>query len=418
METSPPTPDVLIVGGGVIGLATAYALLRRGLTVVVAERQAIGAGSSPGNAGWIVPSYSIPLASPHALGHGLRWLLDATSPFYIRPRVEPALWQWLARFLWASRPAQVARSIPLLRDLGQASQALLETWIRQEGWACGYQRRGVLTLYLTEAARRAGESEARLLQRHGIAAEMLDRQAVQARVPQAETAVGGMLTPHDAHLDPAALLQALASQIRRLGGTILAPAPVQGFRLEGERVREAWAGDQRLRPRHVVIAAGAWSPRVGKMLGLSLPIQAAKGYSLTFENPPFVPPLPLMLGESKVAVTPLPHGHLRLAGTLELAGLTTAISPRRVAALREAAQRYLGFPHTKPQPQPWVGLRPCTPDGLPIIGRAPRLANVFLATGHCMLGVSLAAITGELVAQSLTGESPTFALQPFRADRF
>ncbi len=421
MNTPPtnPTPDVLIIGGGVIGLAAAYALLKRGAAVTVVEQHDVGAGSSWGNAGWIVPSYSVPLASPHALGDGLRWMRDPTSPFYIRPRWEPALWAWLARFVWASRPAQMARGIPVLRDLGQASQSLLETWIAQEGWACGYQRRGVLTLYLTEEASRAGEAEARLLRQYGIAAEMLDRQAVLARVPQAEPAVGGLLTPNDAHLDPSALLQALATSVRALGGRILTQTRVQGFRFQGPRVAAVLAGEKQFRPQHIVLAAGAWSADVGKMLGLRLPIQAAKGYSLTFEHPPTLPPMPLMLGESKVAVTPLPNGRLRLAGTLELAGLSTDINARRVAALLTAARRYLGMDLSHlPQPQPWAGLRPCTPDGLPIIGRAPGLQNVFLATGHCMLGVSLAAVTGELVAQQISGEPTTLPLPPLRAARF
>ncbi|HEY57292.1 MAG TPA: FAD-dependent oxidoreductase [Anaerolineae bacterium] len=412
-------PEVLIIGGGIIGLATAYALSQEGARVTVVERDDLGAGSSTGNAGWIVPSYSIPLASPHALRNGLRWLLDPRSPFYIRPRPSPALLGWLLRFVWASRSRAMRQGLAVLRDLGFASQRLLETWLEREGIECGYQRRGVLTLHRTPEAHRAADEEAALLREFGIRAEVLTREATLSKAPWVQpSVVGSLYTPDDGHLDPAALLQGLARRLRQQGMAIHTHTPVTGLRVADGRVREVLTPSRRWQPEVVVLATGAWSAALARPLGLGLPLQAARGYSVTMPRPPQVGALPLMLGTSKVAVTPL-GDRLRLAGTLELAGVEVRLNPRRVEAILDAVPRYLRLERPQVDVQTaWVGLRPCTPDGLPVIGWAPGVRNLLIATGHCMLGVSLAAITGHLVAQLVTGAPPTLNLHPLRVTRF
>ncbi len=411
--------DVLIVGGGVIGISTAYYLLKNGRGVTILEKGKVGSGSSYGNAGWIVPSYSVPLASPGALSHGLKWLLDRSSPFYIKPRPSIELLRWLWQFRSASNEKTMRRSIPVLRDMSRLSLALFDELVEGEGLDCHYHRRGLLTVFRSRSELRGGKAEAALLQEHGIPVQMLSPAEVQDMAPFVRPGVvGGMFSPEDAHIDPAGFLFAMADRVRTMGAEIVTGAEVQEFRTDGRKVTVVETSIGGFAPAQVVLAAGAWSSLVAKGLGIRIPVQAAKGYSVTVERPDGFPELPMMLGETKVAVTPL-EKTLRFAGTLELAGIELSISQRRVNAILNAARTYLALePLHLPMVEVWRGLRLCTPDGLPIIGKAPALENLIIATGHCMLGLSLGPVTGLLVSQIASGERPELPLDPLRPDRF
>lgn len=398
--------DVLIIGAGVVGVAAAHFLRADGRSVTVLDRSGVAAGCSRGNAGLVVPSHCIPLAAPGALWQGMKWMFNPESPFYIKPRLSPSLLGWLWRFGAACSEKQVKRAIPLLRDLHRASARLFESL------AEAYTRRGLLLLYRTEEGFAGGAHEAEVLTEAGVETKVLDIPQVRALLPglKAEV-VGGVHCLEDAHLDPARFVRALASK----AGVEIHLTTVEGFDVDKRRIVRVRTSDGPIEAREVVLAAGSWSPGLARDLRLKIPIQAGKGYSLTFPAPGAAPDLPFILGEDRVAVTPL-GDRLRLAGTMELAGLDLSINERRVAAIRRAGEAALG-PLGEPQ-EIWAGLRPVTPDTLPIVGRPGRYDNLILATGHAMLGLSLGPITGRLVADLAARRDPGHDLSLLHPDRF
>jgi D-amino-acid dehydrogenase len=416
------SPDIFIIGGGVAGVCSAYYLTEQGARVTLVDQGDIAAGSSYGNAGLIVPSHSLPLAAPGALASGLRWLLDPESPFYIQPRLDLALLGWVLRFTAACTESRMRQSIPVLRDLGQASRALHAQLAALDGMDYGYAARGLLMLYNTRRGFAAGQEEAQLLTEFGLTTEVLDGAQARQREPVIRPEVlGAVRFPGDAHLTPALFMSQLARRVEAAGANILTRTEVLGFETGGRTVKRVRTTRGDFAPRQVVLAAGAWSPVLARQLRLNVPIQAAKGYSLTLQGASANPASAMLLGEARVAVTPMvsPHGPvLRLAGTLELAGLNFSINQRRVDAIRRAARDYLAGVDEMEPVEIWRGLRPCTPDGLPIIGRPQSLENLIVAAGHGMLGMSLGPITGQLVAQLASGRPPALDLYPLRADRF
>jgi len=425
-------PDVLIIGGGVVGVCSAYYLAKQGAQVTLVEQGDIAAGSSYGNAGLIVPSHSLPLAAPGALASGLKWMLDPESPFYIKPRLDFALLNWLVRFAAACTERQVRRSIPVLRDLGQASRALHQALAAAAPGAYGYAADGLLMLYNTPQGFAGGREEAHLLSEFGVANEVLDGAALREREPSVRPDVLGAISfPNDAHLTPGLFMADLARRAEAQGACLRTHTEVLGFETSGRRVTRVRTTRGDDTPGQVVLAAGAWSAAVARDLRLRLPIQAAKGYSLTVKAPPDGPPAlgpasAMLLGEARVAVTPMVAGPgpapdrpiLRFAGTLEMAGLDFSINQRRVGAILRAGRTYLDGLENVETVEIWRGLRPCTPDGLPIIGRPPALDNLIVAAGHATVGMSLGPITGKLVAQLAGGQAPALNLEPLRLDRF
>jgi D-amino-acid dehydrogenase len=409
---------VVIIGGGVIGVCSAYYLARQGRPVTLLEQGEICAGSSYGNAGLIVPSHSVPLAAPGVLWKGLKWMLNPESPFYIKPRLDRDLLGWLWRFAAACRTSRMRRAIPIIRDLSRASLALYRELAALDGFEFGYQERGALGVYVTEHGYADGRAEARLLEEAGLPAKVLDGPAARSVEPALSAeVVGAVYFAEDAHLIPDRFVTGLARIAAGLGATVRTGTEVLGFTTGGRRIAAVETTRGTVEAGEVVLAAGSWSPGIARGLRLRLPIQPAKGYSLTCRRPPDSPAIPLLLGEAKVGVTPMADT-LRFAGTLELAGLDLAINRRRVDAIRRSAVRYLRAAANVEVLEIWRGLRPCTPDGLPIIGRPAHLDNLIVATGHAMIGVSLGPVTGRLVSQLAGGERPLFDLAPLSPERF
>ena len=411
--------DVAIIGGGVIGVCTAYYLLEAGRQVTILERDAVCSGSSYGNSGLIVPSHSIPLPTPGVVVRALKWMLDPESPFYVRPRLDLKLISWLWQFRAASTQERMRKSVRVLLDLSQASIALYDELIEQERLDCSYSQSGLFMLYRTEHGFQEGVEEARLMEQQGLPTREMAGPAVHEMEPGVRSdVVGGVYYEGDAHLNPAEFVDGLASRVREKGGTIREGAEVLGFETAGDKIETLKTTKGDYQPDHVVLAAGSWSPGLARDLRLNLPVQPAKGYSVTFKKPETPLRFPLILGEARVGVNPM-GPVMRLAGTLELAGLDLTISSRRVNAIVRAASDYLvGDPESFKVENAWAGLRPTTPDGLPIIGPAGSLSNLTVATGHATVGVTLGSITGKLVAQTVCGQPTAVDLTAVSPGRF
>ena len=411
--------DLLIIGGGVIGLSTALACARRGWQVRVLDRgPRLAEGCSFGNAGMIVPSHFIPLAAPGMVALGLKWMWNPESPFYIKPRLdlELALWAW--KFLRAATPAHVARSAPLIRDLSFASRALFEELAKTLDF--GLVQRGLLMLCKTQHTLDEEAGTAAHAQRLGVPAEVLDARATAALDPGVTMEVAGSIYfPKDCHLSPNRFMTALRAELEKLGVEFHDATEVHGWKTEGHRVVAVQTSRGEMAASQFALCGGSWSPGCARGLRLSLPMQAGKGYSLTLRAPRQLPQLCAIFTEARVAVTPM-DGALRFGGTMEIAGLNERIDPRRVAGIVKAVPRY--YPEFSTDDfqdiQPWSGLRPCSPDGMPYLGRFGAYDNLSTATGHAMMGLSLGPITGQLLAEVLSGEKPSHDLTLLDPDRF
>ena len=413
--------NILIIGAGVIGLSTAYYLAKRGCRITILDRNpAARDGCSFGNAGMIVPSHFVPLAAPGMVAMGLKWMWNPESPFYVKPRLDADLLAWGWKFWRASTAARVAKAAPLLRDLSFASRACFEELAALPGNDFGLVKRGLLMLCKTA---RALDDEAKMAARAralGIPAEVLDANAVAALEPDVRMDIAGaILFPQDCHLSPARFMAGLERELENAGATFSYETEVTGWRVAGRRIEAVRTNRGEFSGDEIVLCGGAWSSAIVKGLRLPLPMQAGKGYSLTLAKPRQLPRHCAIFTEARVAVTPM-DGALRFGGTMEIAGIDDAINPARVRGIVNSVPRY--FPEFTPEDfagiQPWSGLRPCSPDGLPYVGRFRTYENLSTATGHAMMGLSLGPITGRVMADILHGDPPAFDLSLFAPDRY
>ncbi len=410
--------DHLVVGAGIVGVSIADALARDGAKVLVVDKGRIGEGCSKANAGWVTPCFAMPLPRPGLLGTALKWMADPDSPFYVQPRPTPARLRWLLQFARSMGQRSFECGTAALVELSRYSlDAYAELYAACPG-RIGLERRGLLMVALTTEGLVAAESDAAMLRSYGVVSAVLDPDEARLLEPAiAGDLAGAVLYPDEAHLEPSATVEAIADRARASGVSFETGTEVFDFRVSSGRVTEIMTTRGKVAADHVVLATGAWSKAVARRLGLRLPVLGGKGYSMMVAAPAPAPLIPMMILERKVAITPYGQ-ELRLAGTLELVDGDLSISPRRVESIRRGAAAVLGIPESAPVDHVWRGLRPCTPDGLPMIGRAPGLENVYVATGHQMLGVQTAPATGRLMADLLLDREPIFDPAPFRPERF
>jgi D-amino-acid dehydrogenase len=410
--------DVVIIGAGIVGVCTAYFLLEQGRGVAVLDQGDVCSGSSYGNAGAISPSHAIPLAAPGAVKSALKWMFNPESPFYLKPRFDPELFSWFWRFWRACDASRVREVLPFLRDLERESLKLFASLVEKERLECDFRQKGALYLFNSAAGYAHGVKEAQLLQEYGIGLEILDGPAVREFEPMARPSIhGGIRLKEDAHLDPARFVRGLAEAVKAKGGDIHPYTEAVELRTEGRQVRWIRTTRGTVRPAHVVLAAGAHSSRIARDLGVRLPIEAAKGYSVMVKRGEACPKLPTLLKEARVYVTPL-GDRIRFAGTFELAGANMAIARRRLDALAKAVDRYLSGFGGLEEVEVWRGLRPMTPDAMPILGKAAAADNLTYATGHGMVGVGLGAVSGKIAADLAAGQPPPFDLRLLAPSRF
>jgi len=413
--------DILVIGGGPVGVCCAYSLARAGAAVTLIERgDAVcpSASSAHGNCGLIAPSEAVPLAAPGVLARGMRWMLRSSSPFHVTPRLSPSLARWLWMFRASCDAAGSQSRMPALRALHVASAALHDELGRERGESWGYHRDGLLEICETAAGLEGLAVEVRQARRYGVDAQELAPAAVRKRLPGLCCDVaGGFFFPEDAHLDPLLFTRALAQFAADAGAEIR--TGVEALAIEGSsaatvRVLTTLGA---MDAGQVVLAAGVWTPALARSLGLRLPVEPAKGYSIDVARPEDFPEVPVLLCEASTVLTPL-GDMLRIGGMLDLSGWDMSVRPQRVAQLQRAAARAAGPCAAGPVRRVWRGPRPLSPDGLPFVGRCPGHENVIVAAGHCMLGLSLGPVTGQLAAELAGGARPSLDLGPLSPVRF
>ena len=407
------TADVAVVGGGAVGVCTALELARRGASVILLERgPGLAWGCSAGNAGIVGSSHVVPLADPTAVRDGIRWMTRPDSPFFVRPR--PRVLPWLLRFTAAASPARVERHRAVLQELASHSAAL-HARFDAAGLDAGYRRRGLLNVYRSETAFARARDALVQTSDNGVPRRVVTPGELMPAL--ASEMAGAILDPDEAHCDPRRFVDAVGTLAADEGVDVRTGVELLAVRRRGARIDSLWTTSGDFVADELVVAAGVWSGGLAGSLGLRLPLEGGKGYHVDVDARPGDPDLPVWLHENRVVITPL-EGRLRLAGTMELTGTDRGVDPRRVEAIVAAARRAVPRLGSRPTLEVWRGLRPCTPDGLPVIGRVPDLENAILATGHGMWGLQLAPVTGRLVAAIAAGVEPEHDLLPLRPERF
>ncbi|MDP1817457.1 MAG: FAD-dependent oxidoreductase [Leadbetterella sp.] len=415
---------IAIIGGGIIGLFSAYYLLESGEKVVVIDKSSGNEGCSFGNAGMVVPSHFIPLASPGMIEKGLKWMLDSESPFYVKPRISLELLKWGLQFYKNSNQKHVDSSVPLLRDLGLISKLLYHDLAQKLKYS--YEEKG-LVMYCKKQNTLDEEAHvAELANNIGIEAKVLDKKSIHKLEPEIRPEVAGAVYfPGDAHLNPTELIESLKKYLVDKGVVIKHNSEMINIQTVGDEITslEIMNDEQKemLEVGNVVLAAGSWSGILGKMLRLNLPMQAGKGYSVSKSQVPnkeiFIPNI---LVEARVAITPMSGRFVRFGGTMEIGGLDSTINMNRVRGIIKSVPEF--FPNyaldVPKKEEVWYGFRPCSPDGLPYIGHSGAYKNLFINTGHAMMGISLAPASGKLIAQQILGKKTEMDLNGFSAQRF
>ncbi|MEU4833430.1 FAD-dependent oxidoreductase [Streptosporangium sp. NPDC023615] len=413
-------PDVLVVGGGVVGLFCAYHLRRAGLHVTVVERGPIGGpqSCSYGNTGFVGTQGALPLAEPGVMAQGLRWLLDPESPFHIRPRPDPALLRWLWHFRRACNERDARAGFRVLVDMKKRSLDILRELCSAGDLAPAFTAQGMLLTYRTPQGFEKACRSVPATVAGGVPLRVLEPGELRELEPDVEFDVHGALYNEEgAYLRVPEFVTGLARRLREMGVEIHEGTEVVGFAAGGGEVRRVRTTRGDFTPAETVVAAGTWSAECAGELGVGLDLQPAKGYSITVEAPAGAPRLPVLFGEGKVALVPL-GDRLRFGGTLELSGMDATVSRRRVDGILRTVHTYLPGMERTQILETWSGFRPCSPDGLPFLGRAGSHRNLSVACGHGHIGMGLAPVSGRLIAQIVTGERPEMDLTPLRPGRY
>ena len=410
--------EVIVIGGGIIGLSSAYYLQKSGHKVTVIDKSNFTSGASYVNAGYITPSHIISLAAPGMITKGLKWMLNPSSPFYVKPRLDLDFLKWSWQFKKSATKVKVEKAIPVIKDISLLSRELYEEMKSSNDFDFFYQHKGLLMYYQTQ---KAGESEWNVGKRaikEGLKVENLSKKEVQKIEPNVDLNIKGAVYYHsDAHMTPNDFMLQLKSYLEKNGVIILSNEEVLDVTISNEKITSIQTKKETLKADEFVLATGSWTQNFAKKLGVNIPIQAGKGYRINVERETNIT-IPAILMEAKAAVTPM-NGFTRFAGTMEIGGINHKINPVRVNAIANAGEKYFNGLKINQQEKDNAecGLRPVSPDGLPYIGRLSKVKNVTVATGHAMMGWSLGPATGKLVSEIISEEKSSLNLNPFLPER-
>lgn len=408
----------VVIGGGVIGLLSAYELRRRGRSVVVLDKGEFGRGASKGNAGWITPSLSAPVPAPGLVSESIRWMLRPDSPLYISPRAVPGMLGWLMSFWRHCNERAYRRGMAALAQFNRTTLADFDA-LRQAGLEFEMHTTGLLYVFLSEQTMERWLRDAEGWMEAGASkpVSMTPSETVDFEPSLRPDVAGSAFVPSERHVRPESLLCSVQEWLSANGVELRAHCPAVDFVIESGRIVAVRTAHEVIPAEQVLLATGAEAAYLARRAGFRLPMQAGKGYSLTIQEPRLKPKRSMYLVEGRVALTPFRDG-LRVAGTMELSGVNTNLDERRIAGIKKSADRYLRDWQGGGDTEAWVGMRPMLPDGLPAIGRAPGIDNLFVATGHAMLGITLGPTTARAIADLMTQGDSEYDLTPFDPGRF
>jgi D-amino-acid dehydrogenase len=407
---------VSIIGGGIIGLCSAYYLAKEGYEVVIFDKSDMTDGCSYGNAGMIVPSHIIPLAQPGMIAQGMKWMFDSQSPFYVKPRVDMDLMKWGMQFYKHANKQHVEKAMPALCNLSLLSKELYQDFAKENN-SFFYEKKGLLMLYKTDKTAEEIHHEGKLAQCFGLEVDFLSKEEVtKLETGTATDVIGGVHYKSDAHLYPQRFMEFIKEELNRLKVKIYDRTLVKDFVLKNNSITEVITDMGNFETDEVVLASGSWSPELAKKLNINISILPGKGYSFTLNNRIQKPAIPAILCEGKVAVTPM-NNDIRFGGTMEITHTNdTKINQNRVRGIVNSINEF--YPDLKiempAEEDTWFGFRPCTPSGMPIITRDKKIKNLTLSTGHAMMGLSLAPATGKIVSEIISGKATSVNTQMFQ----
>ena len=410
--------NIVIIGGGIIGVCTAYYLQKEGHKVTIVDKTNMDAGASHVNAGYITPSHFIPLATPGIITKGIKWMFNSSSPFYVKPRLDIDFLKWSLAFKKSATKEKVAKAIQPILDINLLGRDLYEDLKNTNDFNFHYEKKGLLMFYKSD---KVGEEEwevGKIGIQKGLQVENLSAKEVAKIEPNANLDIKGAVYYHsDAHMTPNIFMKEMVSYLEKNGVTFYKNEEVKDLEVSVDKISSIITNKRALKVDEVVLAAGSWSPIITKKLGLKIPIQAGKGYSINVKSDTNIT-IPSILCEAKVAVTPM-SGFTRFAGTMEIAGINHDINPKRVAAIANAGKSYYRdlIITSEEKETANCGLRPCSPDGLPYIGKSTKCNNLTIATGHAMMGWSLGPATGKLVSEIISDKKLSLNIDSFHPDR-
>lgn len=410
--------DVIIIGGGVIGLACAHYLIDNGASVRIIEKDEIGHGASHGNCGLLYFSDVIPLCSPGTVSHEMVRTLKRTSPLYIKPTLDYKRWIWLLKFALKCNAANMKQTAMEKYEILNYSIRLFETLLAMDTMDCDFEKKGILSVFKEKQNFEKYQATNDFLATYHMEARRIDQKELQQIEPALRNDIAGAwLNENDWHLRPDMLMSSWRKHLCKKGLVIEEHCKVLEFNTIGNSVTGVNTVKGHFTADTFVLATGAWAPQTLQQLKLDLPVQPGKGYSITMERPGLCPTYPCSLYEKSMVATPWKSGY-RLGGTMEFSGYNDHLNPERLAKLISGATAFLKEPLGHPVIEQWTSLRPMTYDDMPIIDFAPALGNLVIATGHGMLGITLATGTGKIVCDLVYGKTPEINVTPFGLSRF
>jgi D-amino-acid dehydrogenase len=413
--------NVIVIGGGVIGLSSALYLQRAGHRVAIIDKDNFTDNCSYGNMGYVCPSHFIPLAAPGIVWQGIKWMFNSRSPFYVQPSLNISLVDWGLKFMRSATQKNVEHAAVPLKEIAILSQGEYRTWENIPGLDFAFEHKGMLEIFKTEQLAQHAVHTVETANKLGLDVELLDAKGLQALEPQTKiNALGAINFKCDAHLYPDKLMASLKNYLPKHGVELI-DDKVTGFEKASGEITKVLGSNNAYVADEVVIATGSWSREVAAMLGTKIPLMPGRGYSFTLDTPEYKLNHPAILAEGRVAITPFENGKkMRYGGTMEV--VSTKAPPRyeRVESIINAVKDFLPeFKLDVPaKDKIWYGFRPTSADGLPYIGKIKKFNNVVVATGHSMLGLSLGAGTGRLVSELVNGEKTSIDLKAFEVERF